>query len=83
MFALCAAVEALELVLDGVVYALVVAGFEVQAMEVFARAPVAAVQSVVAAETNGGGDGMGLMGGELHHDALGHAGSNVFEKCAA
>lgn len=46
VFALGAAVEVFELVLDGVVYALVVAGFEMQEWKFFCAAPIAAVDCV-------------------------------------
>ncbi len=56
VLALCAGLEPLEPFADAVVDALVVAGLEVQAVEVSAAAPVAAVQRRAAAKADRRGD---------------------------
>ena len=56
--------------LDAEVDALVVAGLEMQAVVLLARAPVAAVQRLGAPEEHGGRDGLAVVARALDHEVL-------------
>jgi hypothetical protein len=67
-------------VLDAVFDTLVVTGFEVQAVKLGGRAPIPAIQRLVAANENGGGDRLIAIHRELHHDGLRQCRGNAHEE---
>src|SRR6185436_20370240 len=71
MYALHAWVEQRDALLDAVFDALVITGLEMQAVQLFAGAPIAAVQHVAAAEEHRGRHGLCIAPRTLDHQAVG------------
>src|SRR5437868_4648391 len=83
VLALRAGLEVRKPLLDTVVDALVVAGLEMQAVEICSGTPVTPVQRVVTAEEDGGSDGLLLQQRQLHHDQVRKAHRYRLEKTGA
>src|SRR5258707_8948027 len=80
VFTLGARLEALQLLLDAIFDALVVAGLEVQAVKIAARAPIAAVQGFATDEKYGHGDRFGTYSRDLQHQFIRHGAGDTLEK---
>src|SRR5690606_31676907 len=83
VLALRAGLEVLQPIFDAVLDPLVVARFEMQAVELRSRAPVAAVQRVVAAQEDRRRDRSITICGEFHHDGLRQELGNPYEEFGA
>src|SRR5579859_4769581 len=80
MLPLSARIEVLKPVADAVLDALVVAGFEMQAVELLLRAPMAAVKGICAPHADGCGHGFTDMEGEDHQQRLRQGAAQLLEE---
>src|SRR5690554_5838210 len=71
VFALRARIEALVAMLDAVVDALVVAGFKMQELALFAATPIAPIQRIRALEEQGTGNTLLVLRGKHQQQLLG------------
>src|SRR5690242_4754171 len=77
---LSAGLEMLKTVLDTIFDALVIAGLEVQAIEVGRRTPVTPVQRVARLEKNGRGHGLPAIAGDLEHQGIAQSTGDLAEE---
>src|SRR5271156_6048682 len=80
MLTLSPGLEALQPLLDAIFDPLVVAGLEMQAMEIAAGAPVAAIQSLTADKEDGDRDRLRGNTRDLEHQFIGHGRGNALEE---
>ena len=81
MFALCARIEALQVLGDTVVNTPVIAAFEVQVPEILITTPHATIQMGITAEEQGGRDNLSLFPGDRGQHLLRHVLPQVLEEC--
>src|SRR3569832_579388 len=80
VFALRARLETREAVGDAVINTAVIAGLEVQAVKLLARAPITAIERVVAAQAQGGRHVIAAVACQHHHHLVGQARAEFFEQ---
>ena len=80
MFSLCTGLKALQIVRYAIIYALIVASFKVQTVEIFVAAPIAPEQGIAAFKHYGACDTYALVFCEHYDDIVSHGFTHFAEE---